>query len=131
MFEAFVLGLTLFKTLGIKRQAAAAGVHTSLTNLLVHDGSLQFGLICVMSILDIILLGTMRGMVTTIPIKSIILNHLAFHLRQVYHAEEPTDVQHSSGSVRFQSFIVGNAGAPLHSVLMDSHEDIEVEESSI
>lgn len=38
IFEAFVLGLTLFKTLGIKRQAAAAGVHTSLTNLLVHDG---------------------------------------------------------------------------------------------
>lgn len=64
-------------------------------------------------------------------IKSIILNHLAFHLRQVYHAEEATGVENSSGSVRFQSFIVGNAGAPLHSILMDSHEDIEVERSSI
>ncbi|KAK7681834.1 hypothetical protein QCA50_015181 [Cerrena zonata] len=62
-FEALVLSLTLFKTLGLKRTAATLGIRTSLNDLLVHD--------------------------------------------------------------------VGNAGAPLHSMLLDSHDDIEVEQSNV
>ena len=34
-------------------------------------------------------------------------------------------------SLRFNSRIVGNAGAPLHSILSESHEDIEAESSNI
>ena len=34
-------------------------------------------------------------------------------------------------SLHFNSRIVGNAGAPLHSILSESHEDIEAESSNI
>ena len=34
-------------------------------------------------------------------------------------------------SLRFNSRIVGNAGAPLHSILSESHEEIEAESSNI
>ena len=34
-------------------------------------------------------------------------------------------------TLRFNSRIVGNAGAPLHSILSESHEDIEAESSNV
>lgn len=40
-FEALVLGITLFKTLDLKRTAATLGIRTSLNDLLVHDGMLS------------------------------------------------------------------------------------------
>ncbi|KAK7681838.1 hypothetical protein QCA50_015185 [Cerrena zonata] len=39
-FEASVLGIILFRTLGVKRAAAAVGLRTSLIDLLVRDGKL-------------------------------------------------------------------------------------------
>lgn len=39
-FEASVLAIILFKTLGVKRAAAAIGLRTSLIDLLVRDGKL-------------------------------------------------------------------------------------------
>ena len=38
-FELVILGVTLFKTLGIRGRAKAIGVHMSLTELLVRDGA--------------------------------------------------------------------------------------------
>ena len=40
-FELVILGVTLFKTLGIRGRAKAIGVHMSLTELLVRDGALN------------------------------------------------------------------------------------------
>ena len=41
-FEAVVLGITLYKTLGLRGQAKAAGIHTSLHDLLLRDGASAF-----------------------------------------------------------------------------------------
>lgn len=41
-FEALVLGFTLFKTIDLKKEAAAVGISTSINNLLIHDGKLTF-----------------------------------------------------------------------------------------
>ena len=62
------------------------------------------------------------------------MSHLAFHLRQVH--PQAGDSQHQSelvaiSSLRFSSRIVGNAGAPAHSILSESLENIEAESSNI
>ena len=62
------------------------------------------------------------------------MSHLAFHLRQVY--PQGMDSQGQSAlaavsSLRFSSRIVGNAGAPIHSILSESREDINAESSNV
>ena len=37
-FEALILGFTIFKTIGLKREAEALGIRTSLHSLLLRDG---------------------------------------------------------------------------------------------
>lgn len=66
-----------------------------------------------------------------LSIISIITSHLAFHLRQVYPEPEDTLRSVPSLSLRFNSRIIGNAGAPLHSLLSDSHDEIEAERSNV
>ena len=61
--------------------------------------------------------------------KSVITIHLAFHLRQTSPGSQLTQYSISYGSVRFNSAVLGNVGAPLHSVFSDTHDEGELDES--
>lgn len=64
--------------------------------------------------------------------KSIITSHMAFHLRQVYpDPKNTTQSSIRSLSLRFNTSVVGNAGAPLHNMLSDSFDEIEAESNNI
>ncbi|CAL1699118.1 unnamed protein product [Somion occarium] len=133
LFEATVLAFTLLKTFRLKKEASAIGFQVSLASLLIQDGALQFGIILLISILDIVLLGTTGNPVPMIIPKSIITSNIFFHLRQVYPESEVSQSTSSFtvSNLRFASNIIGNMGAPLHNIFTDSHEEIEAEADNI
>ncbi|KAK7681830.1 hypothetical protein QCA50_015177 [Cerrena zonata] len=125
--EALVIGITLFRTLGLREEASKAGVKVSIGDLLLQDGSLQFGIILLFSILDISMIKTLGEPIPTIIIKSIITSHFAFHLRQVHLGSSSNQTQTRSlmSSLRFT--VVGNVGAPVHNVFSESQNDMNPE----
>ncbi|KAK7682412.1 hypothetical protein QCA50_014617 [Cerrena zonata] len=85
-------------------------------------------LILLISILDMSLIRLVLEPINTFVFKSIITSHIAFRLRQEYPEPKNTSQYFSlplvATSIQFNSdILVGNAGAPLHTILSDLTED--------
>ncbi|KAI0074092.1 hypothetical protein K474DRAFT_1774255 [Panus rudis PR-1116 ss-1] len=148
--EVLAIAFTMYKTLSLKREAARIGLEVSFTSLLLRDGTLQFGIILAISVLDIIMTLDPDNpvvFVTSIStvMQPILFSHFFFHLRQVHLSATPSlktitmsappghpHRQNSSSSVlqfahssSASSSIIGNLGAPLHNMLAEGFDEIQ------
>ncbi|CAL1698806.1 unnamed protein product [Somion occarium] len=128
--DAFILILTWAKTAGIMRSLASVHIRTSLTTMLLRDGTVYFAFLLVLNVANLVaisynIFGALPAL--TDVVTSILITRFLLNLRGVYSSNGATtsfDFDKSMSDVRFAnaSDVVGNLGAPLNSVL-DNEED--------
>ncbi|KAJ3478192.1 hypothetical protein NLI96_g9926 [Meripilus lineatus] len=106
--DIIILVLTWTKTYGIKKAAAQAGLRTSLSTLILRDGTLYFG---VRVIIDVVSILTTFVLPLTSTPSGVLLT--------------PSDLSTGSINFNFATSITANMGAPLdHSSWDDSADPI-------
>jgi len=134
--DVLVLILTWARTYQVKGLAMNTRIQTPLLSLLLRDGTTFFGMILAVNVVGMVAymdqnmpLGAAYGMqVITGIMQPMLLSRFMFGLREAYLPDESDDTSFSIGpyhlsSVRFNSTLVGNIGAPLADGDLDNDLD--------
>jgi len=124
--DTLVLIATWMKTLGIWRAARQVGIKTSLTTLIIRDGTVYFGILIIFNTADVIIAHVQpsedASSVLTYYIgvlSTIMLSRLMLNLRNVSVAlpnnSEFEDGRNRISSIKFDYIgsVLGNIGAPV------------------
>lgn len=115
--EALTLGATWYATYQVRKLARGLNLKPSIALLLLRDGSLYFGVLFAMCMLQIAF--SFMGIAVQFtyfmqPVTTVFFSCLFLHLRQVYYAREDTVLMSEPSEVCFApDLFVGNMGAPL------------------
>jgi len=114
--DALVLLATWHATYGIKTLANMAHMNISIVTLLLRDGTVFFGAILVLNILDIVLNFTnvfsYMSMVVDV-LMTILISRLFLNLREIYISEDTISESSEMSTINFTSRILGPLGAPV------------------
>ncbi|KAI0922480.1 hypothetical protein AcV7_006006 [Taiwanofungus camphoratus] len=118
--DALVLLITWRTTYAIKKAADDKDIKVSTITLLLRDGTIYFGVLFGLNVLDILLwsLDVFDGMPVFITVFSpILICRFYLNLRQVHlstHSITSESQQSEMSDPKFASRVVGNMGAPLN-----------------
>jgi len=112
------------------REATALGIKVPFTSLMLRDGTIQFGTIFVLRSFQVLFVvdpdfkaDLAQAYLTVLT--SIMMTHFFINLREV-HLKDRDSISsggsYRSMSLRFASSLVGNLGAPVHSIFTNADE---------
>ncbi|KAI0641385.1 hypothetical protein C8Q79DRAFT_1014332 [Trametes meyenii] len=134
--DLLVVILTWVKTYGIRKLATVLRSETSISALLLRDGTLYFSTMLLLNVLDLIILQS-DVIFDPLPIfidvfTCILISRFMLNLRQVARRGSGDGTQSTSAAVasrfstvHFSPDVVGDLGAPLEHVHFDGHTVVE------